>query len=94
MLIEYPAFFYKEKNGYSVIFPDLNYLATNGDTLDQALSMAVDCLAGYLYWLEKSGEARPEPSSTSQIKPEELAKELEIEYTDCFGKLVPINTTF
>ena len=49
MLSIYPACFFKEDNGYSVIFPDLNYLATQGDTLEDAVSMAVDCLAGYLY---------------------------------------------
>ncbi len=35
MLSIYPACFYKEKDGYSVIFPDLNYLATQGDTLEE-----------------------------------------------------------
>ena len=31
MLVVYPAIFYKEKNGsYSVVFPDLNHLATDG----------------------------------------------------------------
>lgn len=49
MLSIYPACFFKEDNGYSVIFPDLNYLATQGDTLEDAVAMAVDCLAGYLY---------------------------------------------
>ena len=49
MLSVYPACFFKESNGYSVIFPDLNYLSTCGDTLDEALKMAVDYLAGYLY---------------------------------------------
>ena len=34
MTIMYPACFYKDKDGYSVIFPDLNYLATDGKTLD------------------------------------------------------------
>ena len=29
----YPACFYKENDGYSVIFPDLNYLATQGGQL-------------------------------------------------------------
>ena len=48
MLSIYPACFFKEDNGYSVIFPDLNYLATQGDTLEDAVAMAVDCLAGYL----------------------------------------------
>ncbi len=49
MLSIYPACFYKEKSGgYSVIFPVLD-IATCGDTLDEAMEMAVDCLAGYLY---------------------------------------------
>lgn len=33
MLSIYPAIFYKEKNGYSVIFPDFNYLSTCGENL-------------------------------------------------------------
>ena len=48
MLSVYPAIFCKEDNGYSVLFPDLNWLATCGDTLEEAMAMAVDCLAGYL----------------------------------------------
>lgn len=59
MLSAYPACFIKESNGYSVIFPDLNYLSTCGETLDEALAMAVDCLAGYLYRLQKDGETAP-----------------------------------
>lgn len=32
MISMYPAIFYHEKNGhYSVVFPDLNHLATCGD---------------------------------------------------------------
>ena len=46
MLSAYPACFIKEEGGYSVIFPDLNHLATCGRTLDEAQNMAVDCLAG------------------------------------------------
>ena len=48
MLTIYPACFYKEEKGYSVIFPDLNWLSTCGDTLEQAMEMAIDCLAGYI----------------------------------------------
>lgn len=49
MLSIYPACFYKEKEGnYSVIFPVLG-IATCGDTIDEAMEMAIDCLAGYLY---------------------------------------------
>jgi len=49
MLTIYPACFYKEEDGYSVIFPDLNHLATCGDNLEEAMYMAIDALAGYIY---------------------------------------------
>ena len=70
MLSAYPACFYKEKEGgYSVIFPDLNHLATCGETLDQALAMAVDCLAGYLFEADRAGDTVPVPSAMSAIVP-------------------------
>ena len=55
MLSAYPACFIKEDSGYSVIFPDLD-IATCGDTLDDAFSMAVDYLDGYLYFSNLKGE--------------------------------------
>ena len=50
MPITYPACFFKEENGYSVIFSDLNDLSTCDETFKGAMKMATDCLAGYLYW--------------------------------------------
>ena len=42
MLSIYPACFFKEDNGrYSVVFPDLNWLSTQGDTLEEAVEMSV-----------------------------------------------------
>ncbi|HOA20720.1 MAG TPA: type II toxin-antitoxin system HicB family antitoxin [Sedimentibacter sp.] len=68
MLSAYPACIYKEKDGgYSVIFPDLNHLATCGETLDEALAMAVDCLAGYLFEAEKEGTTVAPPSNMNDI---------------------------
>ena len=61
MLSMYPACFYKEAEGYSVVFPDLNNLATQGDTFEEAMEMAVDCLAGYLYTCKRDGETPDEP---------------------------------
>ena len=55
MLSIYPACFVKESNGYSVVFPDLG-AATCGDTLDEAANIAVDCLAGFLYSLQRDCE--------------------------------------
>lgn len=68
MLSAYPAYFYEEyEGGYSVIFPDLNHLATQGDNLNEALEMAIDCLAGYLYILEKEGKKAPLPSDLKNL---------------------------
>ena len=80
MLSVYPAIFFKESNGYSVIFPDLNYLSTCGETVDEAVSMAVDCLAGHLFWLQQEGETFPTPSDITSINPVNIAKELDFQY--------------
>ena len=77
MLSMYPACFYKEDDGYSVIFPDLNYLATQGDSFEDAMEMAVECLASYLYIAQRDGGDVPAPSSLVNIDPVAVAKELD-----------------
>lgn len=77
MLSMYPACFYKEDDGYSVIFPDLNYLATQGGSFEDAMEMAVECLASYLYIAQRDGEDVPAPSSLVNIDPVAVAKELD-----------------
>lgn len=70
MLSIYPAIFYKEENGgYSVIFPDLNHLATCGDTMQETMEMAVDCLAGYLFTEKLEGNKLPAPTPLEQVDP-------------------------
>lgn len=91
MLSAYPACFFKEENGYSVIFPDLGYLATCGSTLDNALAMAVDCLAGHLYWLQKDASDVPNASSISEIDLAEVAEELEISIDGAFVNIVTVD---
>lgn len=77
MLSVYPACFFKEDNGsYSVIFPDLNHLSTCGDTAEEAMSMAVDCLAGYLYTSKRDRESVPEPSSMKSVDLESIARDI------------------
>ncbi|MCD7884283.1 MAG: type II toxin-antitoxin system HicB family antitoxin [Lachnospiraceae bacterium] len=93
MLSIYPACFFKEGNGYSVIFPDLNGLATCGDTLEEAMAMAVDCLAGYLKWCQEDGEDIPAPSPMSSISPEAVAATLEIDCGEAFVNLVSVDVT-
>lgn len=91
MLSAYPACFIKEENGYSVIFPDLNNLATCGHTLDEAFTMAVDCLAGYLYWLKEDGEAAPDASPIDKIDLAEIAEELEVLPGEAFINMVTVD---
>ena len=88
MLSVYPACFYKEnEGGYSVIFPDLNHLSTCGETLENALEMAVDCLAGYLYSAKQEGETVPAPSEMSYI---DVDKEYD-EYESAFVNMVAVD---
>lgn len=77
MLSMYPACFYKENDGYSVIFPDLNYLATQGDSFEDAMQMAVECLASYLYTAQRDGDAIPAPSKLADVDPVAVSKELD-----------------
>ena len=77
MLSMYPACFYKEDEGYSVVFPDLNYLATQGDSFEEAMEMAVDCLAGYLYSAQRDGEVVPPPSKLGDVDPVAVSRELD-----------------
>lgn len=91
MLSAYPACFIKEENGYSVIFPDLNDLATCGNTLDEALAMAVDCFAGYLYWLQKDEETFPKPSTPNEINLTKMTEELEVSSENAFINIVTVD---
>ncbi len=98
MLSVYPACFFKDETGYSVIFPDLNFLSTCGSTLDEAMTTAVDCLAGYLYWLEKDGEPAPAPSALQDINLDKCALDLELSDNDfsakeSFVNMVTVNVT-
>lgn len=87
----YPACFLKEETGYSVIFPDLDFLATCGATLEEAMKMAVDCLAGYLYRLRKEGEAPPKPSSVEELDAQTVARELEVTPEAAFVNMVTVD---
>lgn len=91
MLTMYPACFFKEGNAYSVIFPDLNYLATCGDNLEDAMEMAIDCLAGYLYTGKQDGDDIPQPSKIEDLNISEVAKELEISDKNSFKNIVSVD---
>lgn len=83
MLSMYPACFFHENDSYSVVFPDLNFLATQGDSFEEAMEMAVDCLASYLHTCKVDGDSVPAPSNLSDINPETVAKEIDPQSPMC-----------
>jgi len=91
MISAYPACFFKEETGYSVIFPDLNYLSTCGDSLDEAFAMAVDCLAGHLYWLLQENVTTPTASPLSTIDAYKIANELDFIPQEAFVNMVTVD---
>ena len=65
----YPAVFYPEDDGrYSVIFPDLNDLATYGDSLADAFAMAGEACSQYLFTSLRDGEDLPAPSDLDAVE--------------------------
>ncbi len=61
----------EEGGGYTVTVPSLPGCVTEGDTLEEAISMARDAIAGYIESLETHGEPVPEsdaaPSTTTAV---------------------------
>ncbi|WP_106766878.1 type II toxin-antitoxin system HicB family antitoxin [Paenibacillus faecalis] len=64
----FPAIFEYNEDGISVEFPDIPGALTCGDTDEEALYMAKDCLALHLYGMEEDGEPIPEPSRAADIE--------------------------
>ena len=77
----YPAVFLsEEEGGYSVFFPDLDGCYTCGDDLQDAIMMAEDVLAFYLYDEEREGNTIPNPTPLGQVK---LNKNEFVNYIAC-----------
>ncbi|MBC8581666.1 type II toxin-antitoxin system HicB family antitoxin [Zhenhengia yiwuensis] len=85
MKLVYPACFYPEENGqYSVVFPDLNEAATFGDSLEQAIEMAIDLASGWLMDSIQENEQIPKPSNI---------KDVLIDEEDAFVSLIAVDLT-
>lgn len=62
--IFYPAVFHPEETGYSVSVPDISGCFTQGESMEEAISMTKDAIA-----LMLEGESTfPNPSRASAIK--------------------------
>ena len=70
----YPAIFYPENDGrYSVIFPDLNDLATYGNNLADAFAMAQEACGQYLFTSLRDGDPLPAASDISNVEKDDNA---------------------
>ncbi|MDR0819700.1 MAG: type II toxin-antitoxin system HicB family antitoxin [Oscillospiraceae bacterium] len=67
MKLNYPARFYKEDDGYGVIFVDLDMCYSQGKNLNDAITMASEAAEGWLLTGLIRGDSIPEPSNPSSI---------------------------
>ena len=92
MKVIYPVLFYEEKEGgYSVFVPDLEKAlntsaSTCGSTLEEAMSMAEDLIAGLVLDEMEEGNKIPQASKIEDVSFEELEKNLDIENWDYISK--------
>ena len=92
MKVIYPVLFYEEKEGgYSVFVPDLQKAlntsaSTCGSTLEEAMSMAEDLIAGLVLDEMEDGNKIPKSSKIEDVSFEELEKHLDIENWDYVSK--------
>ncbi len=63
----------REEGGYSVLVPALPGCVTQGETVEEAIAMARDAIAGWIAVAEKHGEPIPEESGESIIARVEVA---------------------
>lgn len=87
MKVIYPVLFYEEKEGgYSVFVPDLNNASTCGNTLEEAMYMAEDLIAGIILDEMEEGHKLPQPSKIDIVNFDELEKDLDLENWDYVSK--------
>lgn len=56
-----------EEGGFSVSVPALPGCHTQGETHDEALTMAKDAIEGYLEVLEQEGRPLPQPAQIERV---------------------------
>ena len=70
MKLVYPALFspWDEGSGYTVEFPDLPGCVTEGDTLADAIEMAVDAASGWVLGELEDGNGIPTASAPASVR--------------------------
>lgn len=87
MKVIYPVLFYEEKeNGYSVFVPDLNNITTCGSTLEEAMCMTEELIAGTVLDIIEEGSKTPKASKIENVTFDKLEKDLNIENWNYISK--------
>ena len=87
MKVIYPVLFYEEKEGgYSVFVPDLENSSTCGSTLEEAMTMAEDLIAGIVLDEMEENNKIPQSRKIEEVTFEELEKSIDIENWDYVSK--------
>lgn len=75
MTFAYPACFYPESDGYSVVVPDFS-AATQGADIKDAIYMAEDLIAGLILSAIEEGKniSKPSKPSCDMLEPEEYGQ--------------------
>lgn len=67
----YPAVFTKEREGYSIRFPDFDSCYTCAKTVEEGIDLANDALCLVLYDLEEDGKVIPPVSDIKSVAVED-----------------------
>ena len=92
MKVIYPVLFYEEKDGgYSVFVPDLekalnSNASTCGSTLEDAMYMAEELIAGLVLDEMEEGKKIPQASKIEDVTFDEIEKNIDIEDWDYVSK--------
>ncbi len=66
----FPALFEScEEGGYTITFPDLPGIVTEGDNVDEAIAMAKEALALHILGMERDGDFIPPPTNPEKFTP-------------------------
>ena len=91
MLSIYPAYFLKDEQGYSVIFPDWDDAASFGKNFNEAMEMAIDCLAGLIFARKLENANLPKPGKQSLKEKQRIATEYKCESNSITSHLISVD---
>ena len=82
-----------EASGWSAVFPELAGCATCGDTLNDALRMAIEAAAGWIEATSTHGEPIPDPLPLNAPLPAWMEQDTEVNWRSYERILIPVDTS-